>query len=339
MRAVLRIIVLLALVGTLTVAAAAWWSKRWLDTPTATLTGATLIEVPRGASLRSIAASLHQRGVLEHPQIWVAWGRLTGRAGKLKAGEYQLQPGVSPAGILDLLNSGQVLLHSVTFIEGSTFADVRNALQSNSAVRNEYADRTAADIMRALGAPELHAEGQFFPDTYHFARGTTDIEILGIAHRRMQQELQRAWESRAPDLPLANSYEGLILASIIEKETALESERRQIAGVFVERLRRGMRLQTDPTVIYGMLEKYDGNIRRADLTRDTPYNTYTRAGLPPSPIAMPSLASLQAAVQPDVSGALFFVATGNGDGSHYFSKTLAEHNEAVRRFLRKLRSQ
>ena len=158
-----------------------------------------------------------------------------------------------------------------------------------------------------------------------------------IAHRRMQDELRKAWESRAPDLPLASSYEALILASIVEKETALERERAQIAGVFVERLRRGMRLQTDPTVIYGMGVTYDGNIRRADLSRDTPYNTYTRPGLPPTPIAMPGLESLQAAVHPDASGALFFVATGAGDGSHYFSKTLAEHNLAVKRYLRELR--
>ena len=192
--------------------------------------------------------------------------------------------------------------------------------------------------MRALGQPDVHPEGQFFPDTYRFARNTTDIELLGMAFRRMQQEVKTAWEARAKDLPLASAYEALILASIIEKETALDTERPQIAGVFVERLRRGMRLQTDPTVIYGMMNAYDGNIRRADLLRDTPYNTYTRAGLPPTPIALPGLDSLRAAVNPQSSGALFFVATGNGDGSHYFSRTLAEHNAAVKRYLQKLRS-
>jgi UPF0755 protein len=239
--------------------------------------------------------------------------------------------------LLALLSSGQVMLHSITFIEGSSFVDVRNALAANEAVLNENANRSDADIMRALGEPELHPEGQFFPDTYRFPRGTTDLELLTIAHRRLQDELRKVWETRATDLPLASSYEALILASIVEKETALARERAQISGVFVERLRRGMRLQTDPTVIYGMGLSYSGNIRRADLSRDTPYNTYTRPGLPPTPIAMPSRESLQAAVQPDVTGALFFVATGAGDGSHYFSKTLAEHNLAVRRYLRELR--
>jgi UPF0755 protein len=192
-------------------------------------------------------------------------------------------------------------------------------------------------VMRALGEPGLHPEGQFFPETYHFARGASDLELLQVAHRRMRDALEQAWATRAPDLPLASPYEALILASIVEKETALDTERPQIAGVFVERLRRGMRLQTDPTVIYGMFETYEGNIRRADLTRDTPYNTYTRAGLPPTPIAMPGLDSIQAAVQPDVTGALFFVATGEGDGSHYFSRSLTEHNAAVQRYLRRLR--
>jgi UPF0755 protein len=183
----------------------------------------------------------------------------------------------------------------------------------------------------------MHPEGQFFPDTYRFPRRTSDLEILQMAHRRLRDALETAWQERAPDLPLASAYEALILASIVEKETALDSERPQIAGVFIERLRRGMRLQTDPTVIYGMMATYDGNIRRADLLRDTPYNTYTRAGLPPTPIAMPGLDSIRAAVKPDVTGALFFVATGAGDGSHYFSKTLAEHNAAVRRYLKTLR--
>jgi UPF0755 protein len=275
--------------------------------------------------------------LLDQPQVWVAWSRLTRSDSTLKAGEYELQPGLTPRGLLALLSSGQVMLHSITFIEGSSFVDVRNALAANEAVLNENANRSDADIMRALGEPELHPEGQFFPDTYRFPRGTTDLELLTIAHRRMQDELRKVWETRATDLPLASSYEALILASIVEKETALARERAQISGVFVERLRRGMRLQTDPTVIYGMGLSYSGNIRRADLSRDTPYNTYTRPGLPPTPIAMPSRESLQAAVQPDVTGALFFVATGAGDGSHYFSKTLAEHNLAVRRYLRELR--
>ena len=337
MRRVLRTLVLLIILGAAAAGAIAWWGNKWLQQPIAGLQERTTFEVPRGASTRSVATALNERGLLDRPQVWVVWSRLTRSDSALKAGEYELQPGLTPRGLLSLLSSGQVLLHSITFIEGSTFADVRNALVANDAVNNENANRSDVDIMRALGEPELHPEGQFFPDTYRFPRGTTDLELLTIAHRRMQDELRKAWDKRATDLPLASSYEALILASIVEKETALERERSQIAGVFVERLRRGMRLQTDPTVIYGMGARYDGNIRRVDLSRDTPYNTYTRPGLPPTPIAMPGLESLQAAVQPDVSGALFFVATGVGDGSHYFSKTLAEHNLAVRRYLRELR--
>jgi UPF0755 protein len=337
MRRVLRILAILVVLGALAAGALAWWGNQWLQEPIAGLQQRTTFEVPRGAHTRSVAAALHERGLLEQPEVWIVWSRLMRRDSALKAGEYALQPGLTPKRLLDLLSSGQVLLHSITFIEGSTFADVRNALVANDAVRNENADRSDSEIMRALGEPQLHPEGQFFPDTYRFPRGTTDLELLRIAHRRLQEELGKAWAKRATDLPLASSYEALILASIVEKETALERERRQIAGVFVERLRRGMRLQTDPTVIYGMGVTYEGNIRRTDLSRDTPYNTYTRTGLPPTPIAMPSLESLQAAVQPDVSGALFFVATGAGDGSHYFSRTLAEHNLAVKRYLRELR--
>ncbi|HKS59098.1 MAG TPA: endolytic transglycosylase MltG [Steroidobacteraceae bacterium] len=337
MRRLLRILALLIVLGGIAVGALAWWGNQWLKQPIAGLQERTTFEVPRGAHMRSVAAALHERGLLDQPDVWIVWSRLMRRDVTLKAGEYDLQPGLTPKGLLMLLSSGQVVLHSITFIEGSTFADVRNALVANEAVRNENRERSDAEVMRALGEPQLHPEGQFFPDTYRFPRGTSDLELLTIAHRRMQDELRKAWESRAPDLPLASSYEALVLASIVEKETALERERAQIAGVFVERLRRGMRLQTDPTVIYGMGLTYDGNIRRADLSRDTPYNTYTRPGLPPTPIAMPGLESLQAAVHPDVSGALFFVATGAGDGSHYFSRTLAEHNLAVKRYLRELR--
>lgn len=320
-------------------AAGAWWVHHWLQTPIPELTQRTVFEVKRGATLRSVARALHEQKLLDRPQVWVGWARTLRRATHLKAGEYELTPGLTPRSLFELLSSGQVLLHTITFIEGSTFNEVLAALQANDAVDVRYATRSVEELMAALGSPGVHPEGQFFPDTYHFPRGTTDLELLSIAHKRMRAEAQAAWDARAQDLPLASEYEALILASIIEKETALDRERPQIAGVFVERLRRGMRLQTDPTVIYGMLDRYDGNIRRADLRRDTPYNTYTRAGLPPTPICMPGKESLRAATQPDVTGALFFVATGEGDGSHYFSKTLAEHDAAVKRYLRKLREQ
>lgn len=337
--ATIRILFALLVLGVLLGAAGAWWVHTWLQAPIAALQAPTVFEVERGATLRSVARALHERALLDRPRVWIGWARTMQRSAQLKAGEYELKPGLTPHGLLELLSSGQVMLHSITFIEGSTFADVRSALQAHEAVSVQFANRSPEETMTALGVPGLHPEGQFFPDTYHFPRGTTDLELLSIAYRRMQTEVQAAWDARAEDLPLASAYEAQILASIVEKETALDSERPEIGGVFIERLRRGMRLQTDPTVIYGMMERYDGNIRRADLLRDTPYNTYTRAGLPPTPICMPGRESLRAATQPHMTGALFFVATGKGDGSHYFSKTLAEHNAAVKRYLRVLREQ
>lgn len=337
-RRVLKILLAVLLLALAGAGLYVWRANTWLRAPIVTLTEPTIIEVPRGASLRAVAQDLASKGLLQRPQVWIVWARLTDQTGGVKAGEYQLQPGLTPQGLLQQLNSGLVLLHSVTFIEGSTFADIRKLLSANTTVVAKFANASGEEIMHALGEePGTHPEGQFFPDTYRFPRDTTDLKILAMAHKRMKSELQAAWETRAPDLPLASQYEALILASVIEKETALESERAVISGVFIERLRRGMRLQTDPTVIYGMGSDYDGDIRRSDLQRDTPYNTYTRAGLPPTPIALPGRESLRAAVQPKVTGALFFVATGKGDGSHYFSKTLAEHQAAVQRYLQQLR--
>jgi UPF0755 protein len=333
------ILVAAVLVGALAAGGIVLKGRSWLQAPIASLREPTIFAVQRGATLRSVAAELQAKGLLEHPRIWVAWARLTDRSRELKAGEYELAPGTTPRQLLELFNAGRAFLHSITFIEGSTFTEIRAALAANEAVDNKFAARTSDEVMAALGKPGLHPEGQFFPDTYRFARGTTDLELLAIAQRRMSDELAAAWEAKAADLPLASAYEALILASIVEKETGLDKERPLIAGVFIERLRRGMRLQTDPAVIYGMQEAYDGNIRRADLQRDTPYNTYTRPGLPPTPIAMPGTDSLRAAVRPEVSGAIFFVATGEGDGSHYFSTTLAEHEAAVKRYLRRLRQQ
>lgn len=206
-------------------------------------------------------------------------------------------------------------------------------MRAHPAVRLTPSGAASGELMKGLGLAGRHPEGQFFPDTYHFPRNTPDVEVFREAYTLMQRKLDAAWAQRHPDLPLAGPYAALVLASIIEKETALDSERRQISGVFTRRLKRGMRLQTDPTVIYGLGDAFDGNLRRRDLERDTPYNTYTRAGLPPTPIALPGEASLLAAVQPDDGDALYFVATGKGDGSHYFSATLAEHNRAVRRYL------
>jgi UPF0755 protein len=337
MRRLIAFVMTLTCVGLLALGATMGLGRQWLLKPLPTLTAPTTFEVPRGATLRAVAAGLEQRAILDRPQLWVMWARLTQRGAILKAGEYELKPGLTPQGLFKVLSSGAVLLHSVTFIEGSTFAEMRKLLRAHPAIRQQFAARSDAELMSALGEPGVHPEGQFFPDTYRFARNTSDLELLGIAHRRMTAELAAAWQARATDLPLASAYEVLILASIVEKETALDRERPLVSGVFIERLRRGMRLQTDPSVIYGIGPSYDGDIRNADLRRDTPYNTYTRAGLPPTPIALPGAASLRAAAQPKLSGAIFFVATGETDGSHFFSATLAEHQAAVQRYLRRFR--
>ncbi|HSN73137.1 MAG TPA: endolytic transglycosylase MltG [Steroidobacteraceae bacterium] len=327
----------LALVAMAVAGVLAWQARSWLDAPLVGLDEPATFEIERGSSLTAVADQLADRGLLEHPRVFTLWARLTDQTRGLKAGEYQLTPGITPAGLLELFHSGKVLLHAATFVEGMTVAEIRKVLVAHPAVQSTLESTSQENLLDVLGLPGESPEGLFFPDTYRFPRGTSDREILTMAYQRMQDELEAAWETRAPDLPLASPYEALILASIIEKETALDAERPVIGGVFTERLRIGMRLQSDPTVIYGIGETFDGDIRRADLRRDTPYNTYTRGGLPPTPIAAPGAASLAAAVRPEVTGALYFVATGNGDGSHYFSKTLPEHQAAVRRYLRKLR--
>lgn len=312
-------------------------AQRWLHAPIPLLLEPVVYEVPRGISTRALARDLGQRGVLEHPRIFELWVKRQGLEKAIKAGEYNLLPGMSPAGLLELFTTGKVILHSLTLVEGSTFADVRALLGQQPYIVSTLGQLSDEELMKKLGSEGVPAEGQFFPDTYHYAKGTTDLELLSIAHARMKATLEWVWAQRVDGLPIATPYEALVLASIVEKETALASERPLIAGVFVQRLRRGMRLQTDPTVIYGMGTSFDGNIRRADLLRDTPYNTYTRAGLPPTPICLPGVEALRAVVKPQETGALFFVASGTGDGSHYFSKTLGEHNAALRRYLQTLR--
>jgi UPF0755 protein len=307
----------------------------WLHSPIEKLTEATVYEVPQGASLGAVLHDLQKREVIAHPQALSMWLRFTQPSKRIKAGEYELRPQMAPIDVVDLLCSGHVVLHSLTVVEGATFADFQRVLAANPAIRVSATNVGEPRLMQRLGANNAHPEGEFFPDTYRFPKGTSDLEIYGLAYRRMQTELERAWNERDPALPFASAYEALILASIVEKESALDSERPLIAGVFIERLRKGMRLQTDPTVIYGLGEAYDGNIRKADLLRDTPYNTYTRAGLPPTPICLPGLESLRATVHPQITGALYFVATGK-DGGHHFSKTLEEHNSAVQRYLQSL---
>lgn len=321
-------------------ALAAFGAYRWMGGVFASPgphTEVARVEVPQGASVRSVINNLGQRGVFAHPQV-VSWYLRVRRAHPtIKAGTYEFPPRASPARVFSMLERGEVVMEQLTVVEGSTFAELRRQLENHPAVVPTLRGKSDAEVMSAIGHPEEFPEGRFFPDTYRFAARTPDVEILKLAYNSMERVLTQAWEQRKPDLPLKTPYEALILASIVEKETGVAKDRPQIAGVFITRLRKGMRLQTDPTVIYGLGDKYDGDIRSRDLTTDTPYNTYTRAGLPPTPIALAGRDSVFAAVQPDETGALFFVATGDGTGSHYFSKTLEEHNQAVRRYLARLR--
>ena len=329
----------LLIVAALAVLVAYGQVQRWLDAPLAVEGAAASIEIPRGQPLTTTARELAARGVLTHPRWLQAYARATGADARIKAGEYAIEPGTTPRTLLVLLESGKVVQHAVTLVEGWTFREARRAIAQEPHLRHTLDGQDDAVVMAALGEPGQHPEGRFFPDTYLFGKGTTDLEILRQAHARMRDELAAAWAARAADLPFDSPDEALVLASLIEKETALASERPRIAGVFTTRLRKAMRLQTDPTVIYGLGARFDGNLRRADLERDGPYNTYTRAGLPPTPIALPGADALRAAVNPDERGDLYFVATGLPDGSHEFTRTLAAHEAAVRRYLVRYRQQ
>jgi UPF0755 protein len=270
---------------------------------------------------------------------WQLLARQLGVAGKLQVGEYALDPGTTPRQLLLRMREGKVISHRFTIVEGWSLRELRAALARAQPLGHETAQLDDAALMEALGRPGLHPEGRFLPETYVYTRGDSDLDVLARARAAMDKALDAAWESRVPDLPLRSKEEALALASIVEKETGVAEERPQIAGVFVRRLKLGMKLQTDPTVIYGMGERYAGNIRRADLLADTPYNTYTRAGLPPTPIAMPGVAALQAATHPAPGDALYFVAVGDGSGRHVFTRSLAEHQAAVRAYLQRYRQQ
>lgn len=282
------------------------------------------------SSLRSIANQLVQQGVLVEPWRFIILAKLLHKEQYLQPGSYTLNKNINPYHLLLSLNNGKTTQGSVTFIEGRTFAQMRDKLAKNDAVKTTISSMSEAEIMSLMGSDYRSAEGLFFPDTFYFDRGTNDIVLLKRSYDAMQAKLTKAWDARESGLPYKNSYEALIMASIVEKETGKASERPMIAGVFINRLRIGMRLQTDPSVIYGIGVKYDGNIRKKDLLADTPYNTYTRAGLPPTPIAMPGMASIEAALHPANTKALYFV--GKGDGSHAFSNNLDEHNRAVAKY-------
>jgi UPF0755 protein len=313
------------------------YERHWLETPIEALVAPRTFEIVQGAPLIKVARGLEQAGLIDRPGIWLRHAKREGLTTRVKAGEYRLLPGTSPATLLAQFVAGDVILHALTVPEGWTFRQALAAIQANAMVMPELRGLNDAEILARLGMRDPHPEGLFFPDTYRYPRGTTDVELLRQAHARLERELASAWNARAADLPLDTPYEALILASLVEKETAAADERPLIAGVFVNRLRRGMRLQTDPSVIYGLGENFDGNLRKRDLEADTPYNTYTRAGLPPTPIALVGQEALAAALHPAPTDALYFVATGRGDGRHFFAPTLEAHNANVARHLANLR--
>ncbi len=294
--------------------------------------------LPSGGSALSLSADLVAAGYLPARHQWYLYflARTSGRAAKLKAGEYRLAAGLTPPGLLDLLVSGKVIQYPLTIVEGWTFHQLRDAVRGHEALKHTLDGLDDGAVMAVIGKPGEPPEGRFFPDTYLFPRGTTDQEFLTRAYKRMTSVLDEAWGQRAEGLPLKSPYEALVLASIIEKESAVPAERAQIAGVFTRRLQKGMKLQTDPTVIYGLGEAFDGDLRRADLERDTPYNTYTRTGLPPTPICLPGQGAIAAATRPANGKALYFVA--KGDGTHQFSASLEEHQRAVNEYQKKRRA-
>ena len=285
-----------------------------------------------GSSLKSAARQMAQAGFLHYPEAFVLLGRIFDHAGAIKAGSYEFQQGLTPWELLQKITRGDVTLMAVTFAEGSTFKQWRRILDQHPKLKHETTGWQDSRILETLAIDATSPEGWFFPDTYHVSEGTSDLVILRRAHQLMRRHLATGWAGRASDLPLMTPYEALILASIVEKETGRSEDRPLVAAVFVNRLRKGMLLQADPTVIYGLGEAFDGNLRRRDLTADTPYNTYTRGGLPPTPIAMPGLASLSVVLNPPDSDVLYFVS--RGDGSSHFSRTLTEHDRAVTKYQR-----
>ena len=291
----------------------------------------TLNVTPR-TNLRSLSTMLEREGVIGNAPVFWLLGRVLGKGSKLKLGVYTLDKPLTPLGLYDVFERGEVSQAIIQFIEGKNWREVRATLAEQPLLKNDSAAMSDAEIMHAIGAAESYPEGLLFPDTYFYAPHTSDLDLLRRAYRLQRDKLQAAWEMRVPGLPYRTPYEALIMASIVEKETGAAFERPQIAGVFLNRLRLGMRLQTDPTVIYGLGERFDGNLRKVDLQTDTPYNTYTRAGLPPTPIAMPSEASILAALHPAKTDALYFVSRKNG--THVFSSTLEAHNRAVNRYQR-----
>lgn len=325
--------------GLLAVGGFAWYMQQRLSATISVPEGGTTVLIEPGTPFARAVSNLAEQGIIDDPR-WLSWyGRLNGDASRLRAGEYFIEAGIDQRELLEKLVSGDVHLYSFTIVEGWTFRELLAALQRQPAIVSTLTAEDAARLLEDLGAEYSHPEGLFLPETYRFPRGTKDVEILRQAHELLLEVLSDAWAARAVGLPLNTPYEALTLASIIEKETALASERPRIAGVFIRRLQQGMRLQTDPTVIYGLGDAFTGNLTRRHLRSDTPYNTYTRGGLPPTPIALPGEAAIRAAVTPADGREIYFVATGLGDGSHKFSETKDEHDAAVREYLARQRAQ
>lgn len=317
------------LVLALGLAAGAYW---WVNQPMPMGSAPLDLSIERGTSPKAIAQAVTDAGVNTSPTLLYAWFRLSGQSRQMRAGSYEITPGTSPQRLLSMMVRGEESLQTLTLVEGWNWRQVRQALAKAPSLKPDSQGMTDQAVMAHLGRPGVAPEGRFYPDTYAYAKGTSDLAVLQRAMKAMDQHVQDVWSLRSASTSLKSPEEALILASIVEKETGREQDRAEISGVFNNRLRIGMRLQTDPTVIYGLGEAFDGNLRRIHLQTDNPWNTYTRAGLPPTPIAMPGKASLLAAVQPATTTAFYFVA--KGDGGSYFSATLDEHNRAVNRYQR-----
>ena len=310
----------------------AYLAWKWVDSPLPLAAPTAELSIEMGTTPREVAQAWVDAGVQSSPDFLYAWFRWSGQARRIRAGSYEVETGITPRRLLAKMVQGDEALEQVRFIEGWTLRQLRAALAQAPHLKPTSAGMTEAQLMAALGAAGQAGEGRFFPDTYRYSRGVSDLTVLKRAHRSMQQRLNEAWAQRAHDSPLKSADEALTLASIVEKETGAAADRGLVASVFVNRLRVGMPLQTDPTVIYGLGERFDGNLRKRDLQTDTPYNTYLRGGLPPTPISLPGVAALRATVRPEPSKALYFVA--RGDGSSVFSENLADHNRAVNKYQR-----
>jgi UPF0755 protein len=328
MKWLLRAVLALLLIAALA-AGAAW---QWLRSPLTLAAPAVELSIEPGTNPAEVARAWVAAGVQTDARWLYQWFKWSGQAKQIRAGSYEVHAGITPRTLLDKMVRGDQVMEQLRLIEGWSWRQVRAALAAAPSLKARTAQMSDADLMAALGQPGVAPEGRFFPDTYAYSRGVSDLTVLKRAHEAMKKRLADAWNKRAPDLPLKSADEALILASIVEKETGTPSDRSRVAAVFVNRLRLGMPLQTDPTVIYGLGEAFDGNLRKRDLLADTPFNTYTRGGLPPTPIAMPGAASLQAALNPAPVESLYFVS--RGDGSSEFSDDLAAHNRAVNKYQR-----